>query len=225
VHVLLAPLPEHASAHHGAIAPLSPQVHVLLATPGRLLDFLEAGVARLDDVSYAVLDEADRMLDMGFEKDVHAIMRIVPSNRQTLLFSATWPPEFRQVRELAASLQHRPLRCQVAIGSVAERLATNRDVEQRILFVRTEAERDAALHRQLQLVPATARVLVFVSTKKTCETLARSLRREHTCAALHGDKDQSERERTLSEFRSGVVPVLIATDVAARGLDIPVRGL
>jgi superfamily II DNA/RNA helicase len=98
-------------------------------------------------------------------------------------------------------------------------------VEQRILFVRTEAERDAALHRQLQLVPATARVLIFVSTKKTCETLARSLRREHTCAALHGDKDQSERERTLSEFRSGVVPVLIATDVAARGLDIPVRDL
>jgi hypothetical protein len=106
-------------------------------------------------VSYAVLDEADRMLDMGFEKDVHAIMRIVPSNRQTLLFSATWPPEvrarlsaadcplisprddpawlqseFRQVRELAASLQHRPLRSQVAIGAAAERLATNRDVEQ-----------------------------------------------------------------------------------------------
>ena len=96
---------------------------------------------------------------------------------------------------------------------------------QRILFVRTEAERDAALHRQLQLVPTTARVLVFVSTKKTCETLVRSLRREHTCAALHGDKDHSERERTLAEFRSGVVPVLIATDVAARGLDIPVRGL
>ena len=126
------------------------------------------------------------------------------------------------MRSLAAALlRPEPAPCRVTVGSVAERLTTNRDVEQRILFLRSDAEREATLHRQLQLVPAAARVLVFCATKRACEALARSLRREHNCASLHGDKDQAERERALADFRAGAVPLLIATDVAARGLDIP----
>lgn len=194
-------------------------VHVLVATPGRLIDFLNTGEVRLDEVNYVVLDEADRMLDLGFEPQIREILKIVPSGRQALFFSATWPPE---VNALALSFL-KPSACRVAIGQSEAKLTANADVVQRILFLSSEAQRDTAVGQQLRMMPPDSRVLIFCSTKRSCDALLRLMRKERKdlmCGAIHGDKDQFERERALAEFRTGAVPILIATDVAARGLDV-----
>jgi len=189
--------------------------HVLVATPGRLNDFLETGEVRLDEVTYVVLDEADRMLDLGFEPQIKKILKIVPSRRQCLMFTATWPKE---VAALATSYLSDP--CQVTIGKAKEQLSANRDVDQQIVFLRKETEREAELVRRLRTMPSDARVLVFCSTKRSVEAVRRVVVKERGCNAIHGDKEQQERERIIAEFRSGSAPLLIATDVAARGLDI-----
>ena len=117
-------------------------MHVIIATPGRLNDFLETGQVRLDDCDYVVLDEADRMLDLGFEPQIHAVLKIVGSRRQTLLFSATWPQE---VRALAAALLVRPgPPCHVSIGTGSDRLTASRNVQQSIQFLQKEGEREPA---------------------------------------------------------------------------------
>ncbi|KAL1503749.1 hypothetical protein AB1Y20_012218 [Prymnesium parvum] len=198
-------------------AKLERGVHVVVATPGRLYDFINSGQVELDEVQYVVLDEADRMLDMGFEPQIREVLKQVPRDRrQMLMFSATWPEE---VRVLAAKLLREP--CKVTIGgSGGSALVANHDVEQRIIFTPSESQREAELIKQIKLQPAGARVIVFCSTKKTCAAVSRALRRHCSCGAIHGDKEQKEREKALADFRSGALPVLVATDVAARGLDI-----
>ena len=189
--------------------------HIIIVTPGRLNDFLESGQVRLDQVSYVVMDEADRMLDMGFEPQIRRIMSHVPRGYQSMMYTATWP---RDVRRLASEFQRDPV--QVTIGTADEKLTANKDVEQRVICIGDPRDRDHHLVQQINTLPGGSRVLIFCSTKRTCDTLQRALSRQIGCNAIHGDKEQRERERVLHAFRDGSAPIMVATDVAARGLDI-----
>ena len=186
-------------------------VEVLVATPGRLLDHIEAKNCVLNQVEYVVLDEADRMLDIGFLPDLQRILSYLPKQRQTLLFSATFSPE---IRRLAESYLQDPLMVEVARPN-----ATATNVEQRFYSVATEDKRRAVL--KLLKERALTQALVFVNSKLGCARLARSFERDGLRTnALHGDKSQDERLKALDAFKAGSVDVLVATDVAARGLDI-----
>ncbi|WOL11740.1 ATP-dependent RNA helicase-like protein DB10 [Canna indica] len=201
-------------------APKGPQlrdidrgVDIVVATPGRLNDILEMKRVSLRQVSYLVLDEADRMLDMGFEPQIRKIVKEVPHRRQTLMFTATWPKE---VRKIAADLLDHPV--QVNIGSTDE-LVANSAITQYVEVI-TPAEKQRRLEQILRSQDPGSKVIVFCSTKRMCDQLARTLTRQFNAAAIHGDKSQAERDRVLSQFRTGRSPILVATDVAARGLDI-----
>jgi len=184
---------------------------LLVATPGRLLDLMSQGLIRLDAVEVLVLDEADRMLDMGFIYDVKRIVAAVPRVRQTLLFSATIPSE---IASLVASVLNLPVKV-----SVAPEVTTAETVEQTVYFV-TRFEKRALLERLLKEQGAT-RALVFTRTKHGANRLAEQLSRSGIDAtAIHGNKSQGARERALEGFRRGTTPVLVATDVAARGIDV-----
>ena len=186
-------------------------VEVLIATPGRLLDHIEAKNAILNHVEYVVLDEADRMLDIGFLPDLQRILSYLPKERQTLLFSATFSPE---IRKLAQSYLQDPITVEVARPN-----ATATNVEQRFYSVDEDDKR--AVVRQLIKTRELTQALVFVNSKLGAARLARSFEREGLkTAALHGDKSQDERLKSLDAFKRGEVDVLVATDVAARGLDI-----
>ncbi len=186
-------------------------VEVLIATPGRLLDHIEAKNCVLNQVEYVVLDEADRMLDIGFLPDLQRILSYLPKQRQTLLFSATFSPE---IRKLAQSYLQDPITVEVARPN-----ATATNVEQRFYSV-NEDDKRAAVH-QLIKTRALTQALVFVNSKLGAARLARSFEREGLkTSALHGDKSQDERLKSLDAFKRGEVDVLVATDVAARGLDI-----
>jgi len=192
-------------------AELKQGVEVLIATPGRLLDHIEAKNCVLNQVEYVVLDEADRMLDIGFLPDLQRILSYLPKSRQTLLFSATFSPE---IKRLAESYLQNPILVEVARAN-----ATATNVEQRFYSVGTDDKRAAVLKllkdRELK------QAIVFVNSKLGCARLARSF--EHAglrTNALHGDKSQDERLKALDAFKKGDVDVLVATDVAARGLDI-----
>ena len=186
-------------------------VEVLIATPGRLLDHIEAKNCVLNQVEYVVLDEADRMLDIGFLPDLQRILSYLPKQRQTLLFSATFSPE---IRKLAQSYLQDPITVEVARPN-----ATAANVEQRFYSVDEDDKR--AVVRQLIKTRALSQALVFVNSKLGAARLARSFEREGLkTAALHGDKSQDERLKSLDAFKRGEVDVLVATDVAARGLDI-----
>jgi ATP-dependent RNA helicase RhlE len=186
-------------------------VEVLVATPGRLLDHIEAKNAVLNQVEYVVLDEADRMLDIGFLPDLQRILSYLPKQRTTLLFSATFSPE---IKRLASSYLNDPVTIEVARPN-----ETASTVEQHFYSVNDDDKR-RALHqivRQRDLKQA----FVFVNSKLGCARLARSLEREGLkTTALHGDKSQDERLKALDSFKKGEVDLLVATDVAARGLDI-----
>jgi ATP-dependent RNA helicase RhlE len=186
-------------------------VDVLVATPGRLLDLMEQRHVRLDGVEVLVLDEADQMLDLGFLPDVKRILSAVPPKRQTLLFSATMP---EPIEELAHRILHRPAKVYVTpVASTAEL------VDQRVRFVSRD-EKPAALEALLR-ESGVKRVLVFTRTKRGCDRVAKRLVRSGIHAqAIHGDKSQGNRERSLAGFRAGKVRVLVATDIAARGIDI-----
>lgn len=187
-------------------------VELLIATPGRLLDHIEQRNINLSQVEYLVLDEADRMLDMGFLPDLQRIINLLPQPRQTLLFSATFSPE---IRKLAQSYQKNPV-----IIDTAVRNATANNVEQRMFGVRDKNHKRSALV-QLLRQENVEQAMIFVNTKIEARELARFLVRAHIDArALHGDQTQNERLATLDEFKNGNVPLLVATDVAARGLDI-----
>ncbi len=192
-------------------AELKKGVEVLVATPGRLLDHIEAKNCVLNQVEYVVLDEADRMLDIGFLPDLQRILSFLPKQRTTLLFSATFSPE---IKRLANSYLQDPVTIEVARSN-----ATASTVEQHFFSVSDDDKRHA-LHqilRQRQLKQA----FVFVNSKLGCARLARSLEREGLkTTALHGDKSQDERLKALESFKSGEVDLLVCTDVAARGLDI-----
>ena len=192
-------------------AELKKGVEVLIATPGRLLDHIEAKNCVLNQVEYVVLDEADRMLDIGFLPDLQRILSYLPKQRQTLLFSATFSPE---IRKLATSYLQDPITVEVARAN-----ATATNVEQRFYSVAEEDKRAAV--QQLIKTRALSQAIVFVNSKLGAARLARTFERDGLrTAALHGDKSQDERLKSLDAFKRGEVDVLVATDVAARGLDI-----
>ena len=186
-------------------------VEVLVATPGRLLDHIEAKNCVLNQVEYVVLDEADRMLDIGFLPDLQRILAYLPRQRQTLLFSATFSPE---IKRLAQSYLQDPVTVEVARPN-----ATASTVEQHFYSVADDDKRRVV--RQLLRQRELAQALVFVNSKLGCARLARAFERDGLRTnALHGDKSQDERLKALDAFKRGEVDVLVATDVAARGLDI-----
>ena len=186
-------------------------VDTLVATPGRLLDLMGQGCIVLDRVEYLVLDEADRMLDMGFIRDVRRIVAALPKERQSLLFSATMPAE---VESLATDMLRQPVRVEVTPNVV-----TVDRIEQRVLHVPTDGKR-AALVKLLR-DPAFARVLVFTRTKHRANRVSADLDKAGiVAAAIHGNKSQQARQRALEGFRAGQMQVLVATDIAARGIDV-----
>uniref|UniRef100_A0A671UXG2 RNA helicase n=1 Tax=Sparus aurata TaxID=8175 RepID=A0A671UXG2_SPAAU len=203
-------------------APKGPQirdlergVEICIATPGRLIDFLEAGKTNLRRCTYLVLDEADRMLDMGFEPQIRKIVDQIRPDRQTLMWSATWPKEVRQLAEDF-------LKDYVQINVGALELSANHNILQ-IVDVCMESEKDHKLIQLMEEIMAEKenKTIIFVETKKRCDDLTRRMRRDGWPAmCIHGDKSQPERDWVLSEFRSGKAPILIATDVASRGLDV-----
>jgi len=191
-------------------------VEVVVATPGRLIDLINEGVCDLSQVSYLVLDEADRMLDQGFERDIRAIIGQTHTGRQTALFSATWPDS---VRELAHSFLTRPIK--VTIGS--DDLAAGTRIKQIVEVVEDRA-REGKLTQLLKKYHSDRknRILIFVLYKKEAARIETSLSNKGwRVGSIHGDKSQEGRTQAVEQFKSGVVPLLVATDVAARGLDIP----
>jgi superfamily II DNA/RNA helicase len=186
-------------------------VEILVATPGRLLDHIEAKNAVLNQVEYVVLDEADRMLDIGFLPDLQRILSFLPKQRTTLLFSATFSPE---IKRLAGSYLQDPVTIEVARPN-----QTASTVEQRFYAAQDDDKRrvvKAVLNQR-----GIKQAFIFVNSKLGCGRLARSLEREGLkTAALHGDKSQDERLKALEAFKQGEVDLLVCTDVAARGLDI-----
>jgi len=190
-------------------------VEVVVATPGRMIDMLEAGVTNCRRVTYLVLDEADRMLDMGFEPQIRSIVSQVRPDRQTLLWSATWPKE---VQTLAKDFLNADF-IQVNIGSLD--LQANKHIQQIVEVVQDEREKNDRLFRYLREVVGMARTIIFVDTKKMADSLCRQLRQSGINAlAVHGDKSQQERDYVVNEFKAGRAPIMIATDVASRGLDV-----
>ncbi|KAL0992965.1 hypothetical protein UPYG_G00101570 [Umbra pygmaea] len=203
-------------------APKGPQirdlergVEICIATPGRLIDFLEAGKTNMRRCTYLVLDEADRMLDMGFEPQIRKIVDQIRPDRQTLMWSATWP---KDVRQLAEDFLKDPV--QINVGALE--LSANHNILQ-IVDVCMESEKDNKLLQLMEEIMAEKenKTIIFVETKKRCDDLTRRMRRDGWPAmCIHGDKSQPERDWVLTEFRSGKAPILIATDVASRGLDV-----
>ncbi len=186
-------------------------VDIVVATPGRLQDLMDQGYIRLDAIEFFVLDEADRMLDMGFINDVMRIIRRLPSARQTMLFSATMP---QAVRELSERILNEPVKVEAN-----PQAPTVESIAQSIYFVEGGDKR--ALLKHILRDPASERVLVFTRTKHRANNLAKQLNRARIPAeAIHGNKSQGARTRALAQFKSGHTAVLVATDIAARGLDI-----
>jgi ATP-dependent RNA helicase RhlE len=184
---------------------------VVVATPGRLIDLMGQGHARFDAVEVLVLDEADRMLDMGFIEPIRRIVAALPRKRQNLMFSATMPPE---IRKLAGSILVSPV--EVAVAPVA---ATADRVAQWVLHVASGNKR--ALLGEVLRDPAMKRVLVFTRTKHGANRVATDLERKGvSAAAIHGNKSQNARQRALDSFKVGETRVLVATDIAARGIDV-----
>jgi len=199
------PIPpqEKMLARHG--------LDLLVATPGRLLDLHGRAALRLDEIEILVLDEADRMVDMGFAPDLNRIIRLLPTERQTMMFSATMPPELNRVAKAA---MREPARVDLAPPS-------------RPAAGITQAVYPVPKHRKTELLDAILRrtevgsVIVFARTKHGADRLAKTLaRRGHSVATLHGNRSQGQRERALGDLRRGRVQVLVATDIASRGIDV-----
>lgn len=190
-------------------------VELLIATPGRLLDHITQKTANLSQVQFLILDEADRMLDMGFLPDLQRIISLIPAQRQTLLFSATFSPE---IKKLAQSYLRNPITVEVARNNAAADT-----VRQIVHMVPSERKKDAVvkvLNARIQQ-GLSRQAIVFTNSRIGCSKLASALERSGIKAgAIHGDKSQIERMQILDAFKKGVVDVLVATDVAARGLDI-----
>uniref|UniRef100_A0A1I8IM92 RNA helicase n=1 Tax=Macrostomum lignano TaxID=282301 RepID=A0A1I8IM92_9PLAT len=202
------------AAKGGQIRELMAKPAIIIATPGRLLDLLEMGKTNLRRCTYLVLDEADRMLDMGFEPQIRRIVDQVRPDRQTLMWSATWPKE---VQALARDYLKDFIK--VTIGS--QELSANPNITQHV-DVCDEWDKEHLLFRLLPQISYTgAKILVFAETKRRVDEIARQLQRHgYSVLAIHGDKQQADRERVLSQFKSGQAQILVATDVASRGLDI-----
>ncbi|MGZ9033582.1 MAG: DEAD/DEAH box helicase [Rhodospirillales bacterium] len=210
-------LPLRTSVIHGGVgqgpqvSALRAGIDIVVATPGRLLDLIEQGHAKLNAISFLVLDEADRMLDMGFIRDIRRIVKELPKARQSMLFSATMPAE---IAHLAASMLHQPVRVEVAPAGSPVTL-----VDQGVFHVAAGDKR--ALLRTLLENPEMRRVIVFTRTKHGANKVAGHLEQSGVAAAaIHGNKSQSARQAALDDFRRGRSRVLVATDIAARGIDV-----
>lgn len=186
-------------------------VDVLIATPGRLLDLLNQGFIHLQQLQFFVLDEADRMLDMGFIHDVKRIITRIPVKRQTLFFSATMPPE---IASLANTILKHPVKVEVTpVSSTAEKIA------QAVYFTDKDNKRSLLIH--VLESPSIERALVFARTKYGSDKIARALNKAGIRAdAIHGDKSQNARQLALNNFKQGKIRILVATDIAARGIDV-----
>ena len=193
------------------VSQLDKGVDILVATPGRLLDLHKQGFIDLTQIDTLILDEADQMLDMGFINDIKKIVKLVPNDRQTLLFSATMPIS---IRELAEMFLKNPVKVEVApVSSTAE------NVEQRLYYVDKADKRKLLYHLITQ--ENITDTLVFSRTKHGADNIVKALRKQGVAAdAIHGDKSQNARQRVLESFKSKEVGVLVATDIAARGIDI-----
>jgi ATP-dependent RNA helicase RhlE len=183
--------------------------HIVIATPGRLIDHLQQKTISLGNVKYLVLDEADRMLDMGFKPQIEKILACVPVKRQTMLFSATMPPEIRHITQ---KYMQSPATVEVApAGTVAEA------VEQSLYIVQQDQKKNVLAKL---LDESYGPVLVFVRTKHRAKQLTRTLVKTHAVAEIHSNRSQNQRQNAIDGFRSGKYRVLIATDIAARGIDV-----
>ncbi|XP_055523405.1 uncharacterized protein LOC129717491 isoform X2 [Wyeomyia smithii] len=191
-------------------------VEIVIATPGRLIDFLESGTTTLQRVTYLVLDEADRMLDMGFEPQIRKILEQIRPDRQILMWSATWPKEVQRLaRDYLGDY------VQINVGSLE--LSANHNITQHVKVIE-EHEKNDELGKLLDTLYARGnpgKILVFTTTKRKCDQISNYLRRfGQDSVGMHGDKSQQERERALNRFRNSNSCILVATDVAARGLDV-----
>ncbi|XRM38987.1 ATP-dependent RNA helicase dbp2 [Aspergillus tubingensis] len=197
------------------IRDLSRGVEVCIATPGRLIDMLEAGRTNLRRVTYLVLDEADRMLDMGFEPQIRKIISQIRPDRQTCMWSATWPKE---VRQLASDFLNDYI--QVNIGSMD--LSANHRITQIVEVVSDFEKRDKMIkHLEKIMENRGNKCLIFTGTKRIADEITRFLRQDGWPAlSIHGDKQQQERDWVLNEFKTGKSPIMVATDVASRGIDV-----
>lgn len=182
---------------------------VVIATPGRLLAHQSMGYVDLSRVSFFILDEADRMLDMGFYDDIMKIYNALPEGVQTLMFSATMPPK---IKTLAKRILKNPVEVKIAVSKPAD------NIEQRAYFV-SDGAKEALLSHLFTATPP-SRVIVFSSSKLKIKELARSLRRKFNVAEMHSDLDQATREQVMLDFKANRVDVLLATDIVARGIDI-----
>ncbi|XP_046746942.1 ATP-dependent RNA helicase p62-like isoform X2 [Diprion similis] len=201
----------------GQVRDLEGGVEICIATPGRLIDFLEQGITNLQRCTYLVLDEADRMLDMGFEPQIRKIIEQIRPDRQVLMWSATWPKEVRNLAE-----EYLTNYTQLNIGSLT--LCANHNILQ-IIDVCQEHEKGTKLESLLQEIGSVnedgGKTIIFVATKKKAESITRRIRQYGWPAVcMHGDKSQNERDNILREFRNKKGSILVATDVAARGLDV-----
>ncbi|MBT8518785.1 DEAD/DEAH box helicase [Polynucleobacter paneuropaeus] len=198
------------------VATLRGGIEILIATPGRLLDHIGSKVANLSQVELLVLDEADRMLDMGFLPDLQRIINLIPAQRQTLLFSATFSPE---IKKLAQSYLRNPVTVEVARQNAAA------DTVRQVIHMVRSGDKEKAIVKILASRTEqglSRQCIIFTNSRMGCARLARALERDGIKAgAIHGDKSQGERTLTLDAFKSGAIEALVATDVAARGLDIP----
>lgn len=192
-------------------AALKKGVDILVATPGRLLDFIAQGIISLKNLEIFVLDEADRMLDMGFVHDVKRVIKLLPQKRQTLFFSATMPAE---IQKLADSILNNPVKVEVTpVSSTAD------TIKQSVYFVEKENKLNLLTHILKNDISDS--VLVFSRTKHGADKIARKLQKDQiTTEAIHGNKSQNARQNALNNFKSGKTRVLVATDIAARGIDI-----
>ncbi|MDI3322123.1 DEAD/DEAH box helicase [Pinibacter soli] len=198
-------------SQHNQVNALRNGTDILIATPGRLLDLINQGYISLQHIQIFVLDEADRMLDMGFIHDVKKVIKELPEKKQTLFFSATMPP---QIAHLANSLLHFPIKVEVApVSSTAEK------IDQSVFFVNRTEKLPLLVH--LLQAKAIDRTIVFSRTKHGADKIAKGLKKMNIAAdAIHGDKSQNARQNALTNFKNGKLQVLVATDIAARGIDV-----
>lgn len=196
---------------HSQVGQLKQGVDILVATPGRLLDLMGQGIVSLDGIRHFVLDEADRMLDMGFIHDIKRLLPKLPKNKQTLFFSATMPPS---IDKLSRSILRNPIKVEVApVSSVVD------TIQQYIYYVEKEEKKDLLI--DLLKKDAQKSALIFSRTKHGADRIARILAKAGiSSAAIHGNKSQNARQRALADFKSSSLRALIATDIAARGIDI-----
>ena len=196
---------------HEQVRKLKKGVDILVATPGRLLDLMDQGYISLNMIDIFVLDEADRMLDMGFINDIKKLLKVLPKKRQSLFFSATMPGN---IQKLSREILHKPQKVEVTPEST-----TAETVQQVVYFTNRTDKRKLLLH--LLKNQEIDQVLIFERTKRGADRLSRDLSKKNIRAiAIHGDKAQNQRQRALNDFKKGKLRVLVATDIAARGIDI-----